>query len=104
MSAWGWLGRKLGRTDPKTVARLVAAALNLISGKRSPLLDAALARDPDRAFELAVKAAAKAARISIDAREVRLAIAAIALEATHQQFVKEQERHLEAMLKLEGKS
>ncbi len=103
MSAWGWLKRKVRRTDPQLVGRIVAGALNMLSGRRSPLVEALLAKDPDRAFELAVKSAARGLGVEVDATEVRLAVAAVILERTHQQLVAENQRHLEAMLKLEGK-
>lgn len=101
----GWIKRKLrgaDRHDAELVGRLVAGSLNMISGRRSPLLESLLDKDPDRAFELAVKSVAKGIGVKVDATEVRLAVAAIMLERVHQQRVAEDARHLDAMIKLES--
>jgi len=52
----------------------------MLSGRRSPLVEALLAKDPDRAFELAVKSAARGLGVAVDATEVRLAVAAVQLD------------------------
>lgn len=93
-----WLMRAL---KSRTIRRLVLDALHLLA-HRSPLVDALLERDPDRAFELAVKAAAKRAGIAIDATAVRLAVAEIIFARTRQQLDAENRRHLDEMLRLEA--
>lgn len=66
----------------KRLRQLVMLALTSLV--RAP--KEAIERDPDRAFELAVKAAAKAAGVEVNARQVRLAVAQVALEYESQRL------------------
>lgn len=74
MPARAWLGWLLAG---RLARRLVADALELLA--RAPAAAAALARDPDAAFEAAVVAAADQLGLEVDARAVRLAVAELRL-------------------------
>lgn len=77
--------------------KIVKVATKLLAG--DPYLRSMAQSNQDRAFDAAVNAAAKVAGIKVDAEQVRLAVAALELELTHQRLVAEKARHDEAMKK-----
>jgi DNA-binding sugar fermentation-stimulating protein len=75
-----WLVKLL---KSRKIAKLAADALLLLAGNRSTNFHALYANNKDRAFEAAVRAAAKAAGVEVDATELRLTIARIELARQH---------------------
>jgi hypothetical protein len=86
------------RKARKVVKELAPIALHMLTRDKS--LRELAESNQDEAFDQAVKFAAKASGLDIDAEELRLTICEVALSRTRQKLLREQARHEAEMLRI----